>query len=549
MNGELHNPIYSTDLGLQAAGPEEIMTASTSGYMQRQLEQGFRLYTKEEFKRRKIIVERSDIENFLIPSMQAETASIIFDRTKAAVKRAKQHFLEYGRKHPNEVTYADCIVEALRDSWWRKGPRDKIDPIQWSARIQKLMDEGKKLKIGMRIFPDKVQCPLKCRAMLPDLSEALSINVIFAITGVIENLYKEYRKQCGQSPERDILAKFIIISEGQRWAPVWDDGLADKKYRDGFLWWIKKFGFENHLEFQDNETYVLKKLGRYLDGKTNETLQEKQLRLKSEFVKRYQELMDPIFDPTDIKQSLKLASERDPIPDSPDARGRFVALFESTLYSIHFNNLEFFARKLRIDYDELYQRLTVNNHLTQGEIRGLSKQDETRIRESLFDRTADPNSEEVLNYLRILMLKGAWQSTILYVAEVAADRGLGDDPVLLTEPDLIRATIHPKAGQFGLNLNLTRGGAAVESWHGTALLKEDKEGKVRVKIGTRLEFEQAGASPVCTNHPTSRFEMRVNPEHNLLRDLTAFDQPLFYWQSKVGRPQPRLQGIDMRRSS
>lgn len=467
------------------------------------------LYEPNEFSSKQMLVDSRVIYETLLPTLLDRSRRFAQHRANIAGRRARQNFLKHGVSRPDDIRIEHELAEAVFDKQFLRGPRDTCSRQAVSSHVESLVKQGKPIGMVIPALPFKFSSPLKSRGEGPDLGEVNFLLSLLEIVWTVELLYKKARPDLSGP-----LAKFIVVSDGSRFAECIGEPMERlKRYRHGITQWINRLGVDDNIAVVD----YIEELLHHLPEATLEAKASIAKKARAE----YNERMWPIFQPRDMRKTLKVAKEVEPDPELNNHEGRFVTLLKSLIFTIDYRTLRTFAethspKGTREQYHvTLYRELTA--HIFDSYV---------VVEDGLRHiRGTPPNEQRALSLssdlkesLRIAMLTEAWQATIEYLAEIKSDRDLPADPILMVFPDCLRWTIHAKPGQLAL-LTSHALGAPIQCWAGSGVFRPTKGGKIRLCTLPTLALEGQGAIPVIATGTE--------------RPDKLSEQPLFYLDARI----------------
>lgn len=442
----------------------------------------YKLYAPKEFSQKAVPINLQSLHERLIPSLLESSHKFILERVAAAKIRAKKNYKKYGLNTPEQVGVAEMIAEVMFDRQFLKGSKSNVSRLLLIEKIRELTCQQKPIKMVIPALPYKSSSPLKCRGILPDLSEVNFLLGLAEIAKTVAHLYSEQIQDFDKN-----MAEFTVICDGGRFNEFLNEpNNIIEDYQTKLHWWIHQLQISNYVKILDYRD-VLKDLLPY-------HLQVKKAAIREDVKKLYRELMLPLFNPNHIIESIHKAIELDPEPELCNPEGRYIPLFKSLIYTVRYNVLLKAADALQQNYVDLYT--TITRHILEPYTE-LTPLDIEKIEEFILHplQKHKPPEIKLLEYLRQAMLREAWYATINYIAEIRSDRDLSQEPILACFPDHIRWTIHEKPGQLAI-LTTTAFGDPVQPWHGVGVFKLTKNNKIKLYTLPILLLEGEGAIPV-----------------------------------------------------
>lgn len=455
------------------------------------------LYSTQEFSEKAFQINSKLIVDRLIPILLQASDKFILERVAAAKKRAREHFKKYGLNSPEEVGLPEKITEVMFDRQFIKGSKSNTSRRILVEKIRTLIAEQKPIKMVIPALPYKSTSPLKTRGAMPDLSE---VHFLLGLTEIVRTIDFIYNQE--STGANNTMASFTIIGDGKRFNEFLNEAeeLIDQ-YQARLLWWIKKLGIANYVEILDYQDVILNVLSPKMQ------LEKKAIR--DDVSDYYTTLMHTLFNPYDMNQTFRKAIDSDPDPESQNPEGRYIPLFKSLIYIVHYSELANYCLLHGQNYVELYIELT--RHLFEPYIQ-LNDTELLQIRAFITNPQVEksPTQEQLFEYLRQSMLKEAWRATISYLAEIRSDRDLPQEPISTCFPNHIRWTIHAKPGQLAV-LTTTAFGDPVQPWHGVGVFMRTKYNKIKLYTLPVLALEGSNAIPVTVEHSGQEFVSKNQP--------------------------------------
>jgi Pyoverdine/dityrosine biosynthesis protein len=442
-------------------------------------DQNLQLYTAESMTKKALRISPKLVDDVLLPVLLSASRSFAAQRAAAALKRARDRSKEYGLAAPTLVTAAEAITELMFDRQFSRKANLTRSRIAVCHEIARLLNRKLDIDLVIPALPFKILCPFKARGAMPDFAEVNMILYFYEIAYAIELV------AAMASPAKPpVAAHFVVVSDGKRFASIVNvsDETIDR-YRLGLAAWIKRLGVEKYVEAKD--------YWELLHERLPEPMLAEKRRVARDAIRIYSEKLNPIFDVTNMRNSLAISRRLDPDPEENNPEGRFAALFKSLVYTINYRSLEM-----------LQLPDTVKQHLYRKITSGLLSPFESP--KAVFGSTLTDED------LRQEMLKEVWQATIEYMAEIKSDRDLDEDPVLVCMPNAVRWTIHPKKGQFAIMIPSVNG-FFIQAWAGSGLFRRTTRGAIQLCSYPVLGIEGFESFPV--------FEETVS---------IHCDQPIFY---------------------
>lgn len=510
MNSEAPEGVGQYQQGLLSRNEAVI----SSHFMHQQNLSDARLLTEEQFKGASVFMSAEAARARFIPLLQEAARTVVDKRYKSAIERAKRNYAQFGLKSADEAGTAEFITEALFDEWFRKGTVTAEDRVAFRAKVREMLESGAPIKLLIPMLPHKAPCPLKTRGRLPCMAEAGVLMRLGEMCGIIDRLRADGKAPGTETPR----TQFVIVADGRRFKHALNTPEETiSNYQRGLRWWIKQLGFQDSVLLTDYEDMM----GIML------TEREKSQRAMFFYdaLRKLTETVGFMLDAKDVEASLQKAAAADPFPESDNPEGRFVPLFKSMMYNIHYNILARIGDCNDLDaaeYNAMYRDMT--RHLFTP-FADLSPQKAEYICHYLAGETRcaeRPSVPEIKEYVRRAMLEEAWQSTIYYLALVVADRALAEDPIGRCVPGAIRFSIHAKPGQIGLATDSAIA-SPVQAWHGSAVLRASGT-KVKLSTDSCLDLESHGAVPVRISNDNT-----PNQDPNdLMAQFARSGQPIVY---------------------
>lgn len=485
--------------GLYKSGLDREREAVISAHFMHKINQesNFHLYNSKTFSQKALAWDFRAVREQLIPTILNSSEQFIKERAAAAKTRARKNYKEYGLKNANQISLVELITEVMVDRQFLKGSKSNYPRLNLAKKISDLLTKEKPLRMVIPALPYKTSSPLKSRGTMPDFAE---VNFLLALAEIVRTIKWICREYC---PNKLIPVKgFTIVSDGSRFNHFLNEPSHTLSvYQEQLNNWLEILQITEEIEIRDYHTLITTSLPsqNYL----NKTEIREQVR---EF---YLQLMLPLLDFYDMTRTIHKAIEVDPEPESSNLEGRFVPLFKSLIYIIHYKCLSHYADLYGENYSHLYSELSKHIFVPYTVLTADVK---TRIAQYVSCLSKEKNfpSESLMEYLRQSMIEEAWIAAINYIAEIRSDRDLKEDPISICLPDHIRWTIHAKPGQLAI-LTTTAFGDPVQPWHGTGVFKLTKNNKIKLYTLPVLVLEGMGAVPVIIK----------NEQHYL-------NQPLFY---------------------
>ncbi|MDQ1159626.1 hypothetical protein QE385_004023 [Sphingomonas sp. SORGH_AS 950] len=491
------------------AGLDKIDEAVISShFMQRfSSDRNFNLYSDEDFKKKKVIVSPEFVDQFLAVLLKA-SKSFSEHRATRAKLRAAEYFREYGVARPSDLNAAHFVAEFIFDRNFSRKTVKFHSRRLLADMIAQRIATGQLISLVIPALPFKLPSPLKSRGSSPDLAEVNFLLQLFEISCGIDLLYREMRPE-SYGP----LSRFYVICDGRRFNTL--VGVSDAvvgRYGERVKAWIDRLGISNFIEIVDYRGLLQTRLPPDL-------LAEK-VAIRDTAEDTYADLMWPIFDPGQLRQSLSMSSFLEPDPEKLNPEGRFSSLFQSLMYTIRYQCLEDIASLMPgaalSNYDNLYYKLAAHFFECYSNTAPCTLEDV-----QYQARAGRGLSGSALEALRRAMLGEVWQATIRYMAEIKSDRELSHEPITTCFPDAIRWTIHAKRGQIAICTPTTLG-ISVQAWAGSAVFKRAKKNRTQLCTLPVIALEGAGAIPVIVQDAAGIFGLG--------------DQPLFYVYPDIAEP-------------
>lgn len=468
---------------LYEAGLSPESEAVISDHFMHRINQDLNLvrYHPSEFSERALCLDSNQLME-LIESILTASEQFIIKRALAAKNRARKNFKEYGYSNPSEPGVIEFITEVMFDRQFLKGPKTNCSRLLLAKKIKVFVEKEEVIKLIIPALPYKSSSPLKTRGTLPDLAE---INFLLGLAEIVKTMSLIYKESI-KTPN-DTMATFIVISDGLRFNTFLNEPQAIiKAYQEKLRWWINRLNLSTVIEILDYqfviENYLSEKL--YLEKKM----------IREKVCQHYSTVMNSVFNPQDMLQTISKAIRLDPDPESCNAEGRFIPLFKSLIYTIRYKTLIHYTKQDEAHYQSLYSEIT--RHLFEPYTQ-LTEHDLAWIKASINHSQQQTKITQIqcYEYLRQAMLQEVWLATIKYIAEIRSDRDLAVDPISSCFVDYIRWTIHAKSGQMAI-LTTTAAGDPIQPWHGVGMLKLTKNKKIKIYTQPILLLEGEKAIPV-----------------------------------------------------
>lgn len=342
----------------------------------------------------------------------------------------------------SNTSCVDLIYAILSSHKYRKSKRSFLPENLTKKRIERAISQQRPVELVIPLLPCKVPNKLKSDCLTPDLAEILSLLQLLEICLAIKIVY----------PPGGV---FTVVMDGLRFQDAWS---IPQAFIDGYQSKLRKLvdlmGIGHYIKLVD---YV----------KTLESRLSNELKIKREYrrklaVQEYRDFSRTVehLAGDNYTKRLELASMLDPDKDKSNVLGRFVPLFQSTMYSVYL--------------PEVYDQPNSENLSLKifSDIYNIADSAYGKTRKSILEKT--------------------WKATLKYMIEVRSDRDI--DLLSIVFPSAIRCTIHSKPSQLGLTTINKR--TKIESWHGTGYIDSNN----KVGAGFRISLETEGYIPVFVKH-------------------------------------------------
>ncbi|WP_183085078.1 L-tyrosine/L-tryptophan isonitrile synthase family protein [Trinickia fusca] len=436
------------------------------------------LYEREGFHARRLVIDRAQIVDGLIPILMGASSRFCEERANAARTRALTRWQEYGHASANTLGVSESITEAILDKEFsRSGARYNEKPLL-NQYIKAMIQERLPINMAIPALPFKIPSPLKSRGPLPDLGEVSFLLSLYEIAKTVDLIYRtEWQDHAGP------LARFTVVADGFRFNEAVNKSRTEiALYQQELSRWTTLLGLDDYIRIVDYRSLLR-------EGLPREVWHSKQERFEQARTD-YSETLGRIFNPDDMNATFKAAIEAELDPEEGNPEGRFVSLLKSLVYTMNYRSLQDLPGLSNESRADLYRELTT--HLFHA-----------------YTGDAVPGFKEEL---RRAMLSEVWAAAIHYIAEIKSDRDLENDPILTCLPGYLRWTIHAKQGQLAIATPPILG-ISVQAWAGSAVFRPTSKGKVRLCSLPALLLEAMGATPVTVRSDDGD---------------TLASQPLFY---------------------
>lgn len=463
------------------------------------------LYNAKEFSRKALSITTPLLMEQLLPHLQKASDKFILDRVDAAKIRAIKNFKDYGLTSPLEIGLVEKLTEVMFDRQFLKGRKSNCSRSILAEKIKDRVSQKKPINMIIPALPYKSSSPVKTKGDLPDLSEVNFLLELTEIAKVIDCIYQE------EVPSTNhVMASFTIVCDGSRFNNFLNE--TEEKiimYQIALQDWIKKLGLSSYINIIDYQTMISDKLPHML--------KLEKLAIRKHVSELYRQLILPLLNPYNMKETFGKAIELEPDPESAHDEGRFVPLFKSLIYIVNYKKLALYANVHKKNYTDLYVKLT--KHIFEPYTQ-LTENDSLDIEHFILNKRLHdtPTPLKILEYLRQSMLHEAWIAAISYLTEIRSDRDLSQEPISACFPKHIRWTIHAKPGQFAL-LTTTALGQLVQPWHGIGVLMRAKNNKIKLRTLPVLLLEGNQAIPVIVNDRDSGSIIKKQPFFYIYPDI------------------------------
>lgn len=501
MKKELLTPIQSE---LYKPGLDLKNEAVISAHFMHNINQdlNLNLYSLAEFSQKAVALDLNTVKEQLIPVILKTSEQFIRERAAAAKTRARKNFKEYGLSDANQVGLAELITEVMFDRQFLKGSKSNYPRLNLAKKINEIITKQKPLKMVIPALPYKTSSPLKSRGAMPDFAE---INFLLALAEIVKTITLIYKEYC--SNEQRQMIGFTVVSDGSRFNHFLNEPSQTlSAYKEQLHYWLEILQISKEIEIIDYQKLISTDLPSAIYLKKNI--------IREQVRELYTQLMLPLLDPYDIQQTINKAIKVDPEPESSSLEGRFIPLFKSLLYIVHYKTLSEYADLYGENYVHLYAELSKHIFVPYTV---LTPEVKDKVEQYVvhFNKEKNFPRASLMEYLRQSMLKETWVAAINYIAEIRSDRDLAQEPVSTCLSDHIRWTIHAKSGQLAI-LTTTAFGDPVQPWHGAGVFKLTRNNKIKLYTLPILALEGIGAVPVIMKN-----------EQNYI------NQPLFYIDPEI----------------
>lgn len=466
-----------------------------------------RRYTPKEFNEKSIILNQHHLEKLVLPSLKKASQHFIKQRVIAIKKRTLKNWALYELENPEQIRLSHALTETLFDRQFLKGPPHHASRVVLNRHLEKLLYENKNIQFVLPALPFKSHSPLKCFDRNPDFSEVNFLLALAEISQTLEGLIFTLE------PTRKIPRCFFsIISDGKRFCDFLNEPRENViHYQKQIKKWIDILDLNQYVKLIDYQVLMKTKLSPKLKAKKE--------RLRVTAKKEYHKQLNPLFKPSKLNECLNNIKAIEPDPETGHPEGRFVPLFKSIYYSMHFESLDRMCQEKHEDYKRMYLGL-IKNPIHAG---ALLISDFSQMREALTIKSKKITHSK-LEKLHYDIITETWNATIEYISEIRSDRDLDTDPIMACYPDAIRWTIHSKPGQLGI-LTTTASGDPIQSWHGVGVFKKNKHNRIKLYTLPVSYLESIKSKPVLLRdyqHPdknTLLFYIHPNIKFQTLDDF------------------------------
>lgn len=414
------------------------MNSNRINKFQRFLDNGGTPYTSRKRTSLAVPLSARYLNDTIIPAISAGAKRQVTQRIEAIKKRG-------GENH---------VVEALFDPHFRKQRNYGPSKAAVAAKVEEAYRRREPISLVGLMFTRKNICPLKRDIgdeSTVDMAEILSFTHLNAWCQLIAAFYPYG-------------VEFHILSEGRRFKDAFELCMpAVHLYQKRIRSWIEKLTL-SHIKFQDYEEFIAQHM-------TPQQVSRRR-RIHAETREEYRRLMLPILNIDSMEETLKRASELDPIKDPDNPRNNFVPLWESIKNSLPYPALQEYARSIGEEYDHFYARFFRN----------------------LLEKKSNPAEERLREYV----IRTSWSAAIAHNTVMLGDRRMGDiESEALISPTAFRTTINPKPGSAQLGIYAARETThRIQPWHGLAYLYPDTAGRIVHTILSKVHIESMGGIPI-----------------------------------------------------
>ncbi len=288
-----------------------------------------------------LTVSMTQVESELLPLLLKASDEFVKSRVNAAKRRARKYHARYNLSSPDKVGLAECIVELMYDRQFLKGKKSNYCYKTLLYQVKQRVNRQQAVQMILPALPFKSPSVLKCFGSQPDLCEIHFLLSLYEITKAIDCLYREYKNSA------NVMASFLVICDGNRFNKICHvSGKEVDAYQKKVQFWIDKLNIQDYVKLTDYTSSIENRLPK-------EAYQQK-IKQREDNITLYKTVMLPLFDPSQIQQSICHAISADPFPEGSHPDGRFIPLFRSLIHTINYPCLLEFTNHNWNVYKQLY---------------------------------------------------------------------------------------------------------------------------------------------------------------------------------------------------
>ncbi|MBK8010028.1 MAG: L-tyrosine/L-tryptophan isonitrile synthase family protein [Deltaproteobacteria bacterium] len=360
--------------------------------------------------------------------------------TETSGKRLAQKAMKrIAKEMPKDVNSANekkayAIYDLLTHRPYVKGSRKNWSWDAAKGQLIEFVERNKPVSIVLPSFPikeDKGQ--LKAVGYLPDVAELGALLRIKELNAAIQQFHEPG-------------LQFVVLMDGHHYRPHFGETreMVDR-YMEKLEDYVKRIGGQDVIQLVDYDALALEKGGP-------ELLERRARRLR-EIEREYETAFRGLDVGEDPSGSLRMACMRDP----------------AVRNQVDLSDLTGASSGQESNFRDLFSSLV---YMVKP-ITPAGRDPQAWSLEVLSDvlNVVDPKASPELLEARKDVLRRTWDMTIGYSSAIRVDRELKYSSFA---SDSVRATIHPKDGQYGFAV-LSTGEAHLTPWHGTGVIKSNGE--------------------------------------------------------------------------